>query len=689
MDSKTSNTVQQGASSNATEPNLHSSFGNIITPLNEAAAPTSANPTIEPLPSSAADRIPRSAKSIAFALDQLEKDLESSEDEEDSESFDNDNDDDIHAAGLLLFKDNGGQLSHRGRTSLTTTPRPKGITPRGEINNENDEDEEEKKFLTIEEAMARRAAAADAIESHPLEFISVYPRIAIVTTASLPWLTGTAVNPALRAAYLWKAGHAVTLVIPWVAVEDQHRLFAPGVVFASPEDQAIAVIDAVQRRVPFPLPSDAARLDKQHHHTYHSFRLVFYPGRYDSGLGSIMPEVDIQPLLPQPVDLIVLEEPEHLTWYHTGKRWTRAFPRHVPVVGIMHTNYVDYAKREAGEAAAGALKRLNKFLCRQHTHKVVKLSDAVQNLPRQETCFVHGVSHTFLGVGEARSNPDVEARPVFTKGIYFLGKALWAKGFAELLDRFSEHKTLSQQHQIVDVYGKGEQLEAIKTEAALRGLPLKFLGAKDHLSPDMGVYRAFVNPSTSDVVATTTAEAMAMGKWVIVPKRPCNDFFADFANCLVYSNAEEFSNAVNKALTEDPAPLTPVERRKLTWEAATDRFLHCCASAEVGRGPPLARVAAKTGWLGFNVGHQVYNVASGVLELVRRARPPSAAPSMTDLQQELENAAASLGLGLGGSGSGGDGNGVGGGNGDSNGDGNVGGMTNEDVGSYRLNLTPS
>jgi digalactosyldiacylglycerol synthase len=667
MDSQTNTNIEKGAASSELEPNLHG----IPTPIDAAASPSATPP--QTLPPSA-DRIPRSAKSIAFALDQLEKDLELSEDEEDDASIDIIDEEDIAAAGLLFL--DGGQPSHR---STLTTPRATTTattTPRAEhLDSQDCEGEEE----TIEEEKARRAAAAEAIESHPLEFISVYPRVAIVTTASLPWLTGTAVNPALRAAYLWKKGHSVTLVIPWVAVEDQPRLFAPGIVFETPEEQAVAVIDAVQRRVPFPLPPDAAKLGKQHHHNYHSFRLVFYPGRYDPGLGSIMPEVDIQPLLPQPVDLIVLEEPEHLTWYHTGKRWTRAFPRHVPVVGIMHTNYVDYAKREAGEAAAGALKRLNKFLCRQHTHKVVKLSDAVQKLPRQETCFVHGVSHTFLSVGEAKTNPDVEARPVFTKGIYFLGKALWAKGFAELLDRFSEHKTLSHQHQIVDVYGKGEQLEAIQTEAALRGLPLKFLGAKDHLSPDMAVYRAFVNPSTSDVVATTTAEAMAMGKWVIVPEHPCNEFFSSFANCLIYNNPEEFSNAVKKALTEDPAPLTPEERRRLTWEAATDRFLHCCASAEVGRGPPLARVAAKTGWLGFNVGHQVYNVASGVLELVRKARPPSAAPSMVDLQQELDNAAAIFGL----SGSGGDGD-----SGDNNGGEYVvgGGVANEDVESHRLSL---
>ncbi len=47
-------------------------------------------------------------------------------------------------------------------------------------------------------------------------------------------------------------------------------------------------------------------------------------------------------------------------------------------------------------------------VCRVYCHKVVKLSDAVQPLPKQTTEFVHGVAESFLDVGEKKAQPAPE-----------------------------------------------------------------------------------------------------------------------------------------------------------------------------------------------------------------------------------------------------------------------------------------
>ena len=65
--------------------------------------------------------------------------------------------------------------------------------------------------------------------------------------------------------------------------------------------------------------------------------------------------------------MAVLEEPEHLTWFHHGQRWTDAF-RHV--VGVIHTNYVDYIRRGGGRAASLSVTYLNRRVCCIHCHKV-------------------------------------------------------------------------------------------------------------------------------------------------------------------------------------------------------------------------------------------------------------------------------------------------------------------------------
>lgn len=83
----------------------------------------------------------------------------------------------------------------------------------------------------------------------------------------------------------------------------------------------------------------------------------------------------------------------------------------------------------------------------------------------------------------------------------------------------------------------------------------------------------FLNPSTTDVLCTTTAEALAMGKIVICADHVSNEFFKQFANCRTFKDGKSFVEVTRQALTEQPAPLTDSIMHELSWDAATSRFL--------------------------------------------------------------------------------------------------------------------
>jgi digalactosyldiacylglycerol synthase len=85
------------------------------------------------------------------------------------------------------------------------------------------------------------------------------------------------------------------------------------------------------------------------------------------------------------------------------------------------------------------------------------------------------------------------------------------------------------------------------------------------------------------VVCTTTAEALAMGKIIICANHPSNEFFKQFPNCRIYNDESEFVKLTMVALSDEPSPMTDDLLHKLSWEAATERFIK---AAELDKGYP-------------------------------------------------------------------------------------------------------
>jgi digalactosyldiacylglycerol synthase len=179
------------------------------------------------------------------------------------------------------------------------------------------------------------------------------------------------------------------------------------------------------------------------------------------------------------------------------------------------------------------MRLLCSWMCRAHCHRVIKLSGTLDKVaPEKELVEnVHGVRATFLDVGAnvrdlllRKSDSHVfsaNAEPT----VYFIGKMLWSKGLGSLMELLKFAEESASLRVSVDMYGGGPDMEAAAKKAEKMELDMPFHGPLDHAEL-AETHKIFVNPSTSEVLCTTSAEALAMGKFVILPSHPSNDFFA-------------------------------------------------------------------------------------------------------------------------------------------------------------------
>jgi hypothetical protein len=369
--------------------------------------------------------------------------------------------------------------------------------------------------------------------------------ICVVTTAALPWRTGTAVNPLLRALYLVRfqrehrqkynnnnttvvaaalgggddedgllrsennrqqhQGGSVALVIPWLeSSSEREKLYGTNNTFSNGlqgmKEQEAWIKQYAKERCDMEIEAN-------------ELKYIWYPAFYLEGFGSIFPKVDLCNYIPSElVDVAILEEPEHLNWFrmpnsvkqpslggggggatsdneaddddddegrddngeknddnvkqipslesgatpdddesinlnhnhsnagggggsgeklnHTKLGWTHRF---LFVVGIVHTNYEEYARQYgigASLIAAPAIGALSALTMRAYCHQVIKLSNTLPSFaPGKEcTCNVHGVRREFLE--DCSNASDVEGDDSDNNEIspvYFIGKLVWAK----------------------------------------------------------------------------------------------------------------------------------------------------------------------------------------------------------------------------------------------------------------------
>lgn len=406
----------------------------------------------------------------------------------------------------------------------------------------------------------------------------------VVTTAALPWFTGTAVNPLLRAFALSNSPyrHNVTLVLPWLELESDQRLLYKQQVFHSPQQQEAYIREWLSEVALSSSATDNNGTSSPNVDS--SLNIIWYPARYHKQLGSIFAMGDMLSTIQNSstvLDVCILEEPEHTNWYRApGSYWTEQFQF---VVGIIHTNYKEYAASHySGLWTAKPIEWLSAAMVRAYCHKVIKLSDTLQEFAPEKscTCNVHGVRDVFF-----ENNVSEKS------GVYYIGKLLWAKGLDLLLELEEYYKSYMGEYFSIDIFGSGPDEDAIRaafhgrnttkfpqTFAELRKspIPARFPGRVDHSI--LKQHKIFINPSLSEVLCTTTAEALAMGKFVIVPFHPSNEFFYQFPNCLVYKSKLEFVANIKWAQSHEPEPLSDHHRNLLSWEAATERLIDSSAT---------------------------------------------------------------------------------------------------------------
>ena len=365
--------------------------------------------------------------------------------------------------------------------------------------------------------------------------------IGVVTTAALPWLTGTSIIPLFHAVYLKKRGYETTLYVPWLPLSQQHRCFQDHA-FTSPEEQRTYIAAWLPEALRDFCP-----------------KIRFYPSKFIAFLGSILPLVDLDGLV-ENHDVVLLEEPEHLFVSHP---WSRFKKRREHIIGVIMTNYQYYISQYVPAFLARWFQHYSRFLMRRMCHQLVPIAPVqpdVCSLPMCRVALLNAAQPQFF-------TPPPASR---SGRCYFIGKLIPEKGLEEM---FRCLQTAGESD--IHLYGTGKTEWVTQAAQRYEIRPI-FKGITYKPWKDLPGFKIFVNCSKSEMMCTSTANALAMQQWVIITNHPSNQFYSQFRNCLTYNTLDEFVKQFEYALTHEPEFDPQVSR--LSWDAAADRLINIIQS---------------------------------------------------------------------------------------------------------------
>ena len=354
--------------------------------------------------------------------------------------------------------------------------------------------------------------------------------ITVLSTAALPWRTGPSMFCVWHAGGFAALGQKTALGMPWLDGKSQIKLWGAEL-FKKPEEQ-----------------EDWIRQEARHMGVPALPDIFFFKGVFSLSTYSIYIIEDPYKVAPQS-RYYVVEEPEHLAWLPC------VLPRKKlsaeKVIGIVMTNYGFYIrrpKRPDRALFAAIVEWRNKKLMCKYSDVIAPLSPAI-NLEGIKHPVVHqqvtGVLDSFKSV------PPVK---VDQQGIYFMGRLVWDKALDVVIECALKFDLP------IDIYGEGPDQTEMEERAKQIKAPVQFKGPSYSPWRDVEKYSVFFNPSLSEVLCTTTAEALVAGRHVVIPDCPANTPFYDLPNVHVYKDEKGIEDSINQALTT--LPTCPDKARK-------------------------------------------------------------------------------------------------------------------------------